>query len=46
MLKQIGTSADGREHCKEEEVDADDVKNEGREKRRGCVCLCGTCDRG
>ena len=42
-LKLIGTSADGSEHCKEEEAHADDVKYEKREQRRGyggraCVC--------
>lgn len=42
VLKQIGTSADGWEHCREE-VDADDVQHEKREERgkyggRACVC--------
>jgi hypothetical protein len=35
MLKHVKTSADGWEHCKEEEVDADDVKYGEREERRG-----------
>lgn len=43
MLKQIGTSAEGCERCKEEEVDTDNVQNEEREERRGyggraCIC--------
>ena len=43
MLKLIGTSADGREHCEEKEAHADDVKYEERYERRvygGRACVC------